>query len=211
METGFNTYLLKPAGAIAEAKLAAGEGTYQLASTQEHFAIDSSGIDSKAFIPEENDLADRHIVRAGNLEEYKKNPKAVHHGAHLPPDPKMTIFNPEQHPYNGYAWGMAIDMNACIGCNACTVACQSENNIPIVGKNQVRRGRDMHWLRIDTYYEGHDENKPTGTYFQPLMCMHCEQAPCGELNENSRGSISGNVMPQSGHARWVEMRSGVFG
>lgn len=176
-KTGFNTYLLKTtAGAIAEAKLAAGEGTYQLASTQEHFAIDSSGIDSKAFIPEENDLADRHIVRAGNLEEYKKNPKAVHHGAHLPPDPNMTIFHPEEHPYKGYAWGMAIDMNACIGCNACVVSCQSENNIAVLGKELVTRGRIMHWLRIDTYFRGDMANPEV--YFQPMMCQHCENAPC---------------------------------
>jgi molybdopterin-containing oxidoreductase family iron-sulfur binding subunit len=175
-KTGFNTYLLKPAGSIAEAKLAAGEGSYQLASTQEHFAIDVSGIDTKAFIPEENDLADRHIVRAGNLEEYKKNPKSVHHGAHLPPDPKMTIFNPEQHPYNGYAWGMAIDMNACIGCNACVVSCQSENNIAVLGKELVTRGRIMHWIRIDTYFRG-DMTNPE-VYFQPMMCQHCENAPC---------------------------------
>lgn len=176
-KTGFNTYLLKTtAGSIAEAKLAAGEGTYQLASTQEHFAIDASGIDSKAFISQEDDLADRHIVRAGNLEEYKKNPKAIHHGAHLPPDPKMTIFRPEEHPYNGYAWGMAIDMNACIGCNACVVSCQSENNIAVVGKELVTRGRVMHWIRIDTYFRGDMVNPEV--YFQPMMCQHCENAPC---------------------------------
>ncbi|MGH9801720.1 MAG: 4Fe-4S dicluster domain-containing protein, partial [Blastocatellia bacterium] len=175
-KTGFNTYLLKTAGAIAEAKLAVGEGSYQLASTQEHFAIDSSGIDSKAFIPETDDLVDRHIVRAGNLEEYKKNPKAIHHGAHLPPDPNMTIFNPDQHKYDGYAWGMAIDMNACIGCNACIVSCQSENNIAVLGKELVTRGRAMHWLRIDTYFRG-DMNNPE-VYFQPMMCQHCENAPC---------------------------------
>ncbi len=176
-KTGFNTYLLKTtAGSIAEAKLAAGEGTYQLASTQEHFAIDVSGIDSKAFISQDEDLADRHIVRAGNLEEYKKNPKAIHHGAHLPPDPKMTIFRPEEHPYNGYAWGMAIDMNACIGCNACVVSCQSENNIAVVGKELVTRGRVMHWIRIDTYFRGDMVNPEV--YFQPMMCQHCENAPC---------------------------------
>ncbi len=176
-KTGFNTYLLKTTvGSIAEAKIAAGEGTYQLASTQEHFAIDVSGIDSKAFLPQEDDLADRHIIRAGNLEEYKKNPKAIHHGAHLPPDPKMTIFHPEEHPYNGYAWGMAIDMNACIGCNACVVSCQSENNIAVVGKELVTRGRYMHWIRIDTYFRGNMANPEV--YFQPMMCQHCENAPC---------------------------------
>ncbi|MGE0887314.1 MAG: TAT-variant-translocated molybdopterin oxidoreductase [Blastocatellales bacterium] len=173
---GFNTYALRTTANpwIADAKFAAGEGSYQLASTQEHFNIDASGIDSKAFIPEENDLTARHIVRTGNLEEYKKDPKSIHHGAHKP-GRELTIY-PNWDYSQGYAWGMTIDMNACIGCNACVVACQSENNIAVLGKELVARGRIMHWLRIDTYFRGGSANPEV--YFQPMMCQHCEDAPC---------------------------------
>ncbi len=173
---GFNTYLLRTTANpwIAEAKLAAGEGTYELASTQEHFNIDASGIESTAFIPEENDLSARHIVRTGNLEEYKKDPKSIHHGAHKP-GRELTIY-PNWDYSQGYAWGMTIDMNACIGCNACIVACQSENNIAVLGKELVAKGRIMHWLRIDTYFRGSSANPEV--YFQPMMCQHCEAAPC---------------------------------
>ncbi|HUI07347.1 MAG TPA: TAT-variant-translocated molybdopterin oxidoreductase [Verrucomicrobiae bacterium] len=114
-------------------------------------------------------MAGRDLVRVGTVEEFVKNPRFAHN----------EIDQPSLYPgytYDGYKWGMSIDLTACIGCGACVVACQAENNIPVVGKDQVARGREMHWLRIDRYYQG-DREEPD-TYFEPVPCMQCENAPC---------------------------------
>ncbi|HET6892812.1 MAG TPA: 4Fe-4S dicluster domain-containing protein, partial [Pyrinomonadaceae bacterium] len=145
------------------------EGNYQLAVTQLHFNMEG-----------------RDVLRTSTLDQYNRT-QSTHepdHGAdyddhaetHVP-GPDETLYGNE-HKYEGYAWGMAIDANSCIGCNACVVACQSENNIPVVGKVQVTRSREMHWLRVDTYFEGPNPASPRGTYFMPVPCMHCENAPC---------------------------------
>jgi len=140
---------------------------YLLATTQLHFNLEDPNFSTEP----------RDVVRSETLEEFLHHPP---HEEHEHP----TIYPPE---YNykdqaenapNYAWGMAIDLNNCIGCNGCTIACQSENNIPVVGKHEVVRSREMHWIRVDTYFQGFDPNHPKGTNFMPVPCMHCENAPC---------------------------------
>jgi len=120
-----------------------------------------------------HDMDGRAIIRTGTLEQYRANPAFARA---MEPEPPKTLTMYPDHEYTGYAWGMAVDINACVGCNACVVACQSENNVPVVGKEQVAKGREMAWIRIDTYYTGTADSPEA--YHQPVMCQHCENAPC---------------------------------
>lgn len=116
----------------------------------------------------------RDIVQQTTLQQFAKDP----HHAGVPPhhhDSKTQLW-PEDHPMTGPHWGMVIDLNACTGCSACVIACQAENNIPVVGKDEVRRQREMYWLRIDRYYSGQDDHVQVA--HQPMMCQHCDNAPC---------------------------------
>ena len=143
---------------------------YLLATTQLHF-----NLEDPKFSTEERD-----IVRSQTLEEFLhgtgEHAEEEKHG-HPTLYPGYDYKDQAENAPN-YAWGMAIDLNNCIGCNACTVACQSENNIPVVGKHEVVRSREMHWIRLDTYFRGFDPNHPEGVNFMPVPCMHCENAPC---------------------------------
>jgi molybdopterin-containing oxidoreductase family iron-sulfur binding subunit len=160
---GFNVYELRTSSALyfGEGVILKKTGDhYPLATTQNQQTIDSE---------------ERQILREGTFDEFQKNPDFVEQSVETP-DKNDTLFHPQEFKYDGYRWGMAIDLSACIGCNACTIACQAENNIPVVGKTEVARGRVMHWIRVDSYFRGAPEN-PEMTH-QPVPCMQCENAPC---------------------------------
>ena len=160
---GFNAYAIRTTDAFSApgtgAEIVLTRDTHSLAITQYHHLIEGRG-----------------VIHATTRDEYAKNPKSAHEGPGIEEAPGKTITLYPDWKYEGYRWGMAIDINACIGCNACVVGCQAENNIPVVGRDQVLKGREMHWLRVDTYYRGPAENPET--YFQPVPCMQCENAPC---------------------------------
>jgi molybdopterin-containing oxidoreductase family iron-sulfur binding subunit len=178
---GFSAYAVRTSGALwtASAPASAIKKTgedYPLACTQYHFNMEG-----------------RQILMTGTLEEYRKNPNFANELAPLPAQDFSLYKGKEEYPYDRDKWAMAIDLNKCNGCNACVVACQSENNISVVGKDQVMRGREMHWIRIDRYYEtpvqstAHDPASYDDslfnpqTFFQPVPCQQCENAPCEQV------------------------------
>jgi molybdopterin-containing oxidoreductase family iron-sulfur binding subunit len=144
-------------GFAANVQVTKAGGTYELVTTQEHHTMEG-----------------RAIVLEATLEHYQHHPDFAKHAVHAPPS-GMSMF--PGHDYTqGNQWGMTIDLNACIGCNACVVACQAENNIPVVGKDQVQRGREMHWIRMDRYFTGAEDDPQA--VIQPMACQQCENAPC---------------------------------
>jgi molybdopterin-containing oxidoreductase family iron-sulfur binding subunit len=148
---------------------------YRLATTQDHHAIDTLGFAERNF-------RIGNLVREATLDAYLADPELFHHMDHHPPLEQLW----KAHTYEGEQWGMAIDLNACTGCNACVVACQAENNIPLVGRQQVINQREMHWLRIDRYFKtppgvAPDQVDGAEMVFQPMTCVHCENAPCEQV------------------------------
>jgi len=161
---GFDAYALRTSAApwIASGVTIKKTGdTYELASTQGYQSMDTP------------DGAHRPLVRETTLEEYKKEPNF----AKQEETPyELSLYKPYPYKEEDYSWGMTIDLNSCVGCNNCMIACQSENNIAVVGKEQTAIGRHMHWIRVDAYYQG-DRDNPRA-FFQPVPCMQCENAPC---------------------------------
>ena len=161
---GFNVYPMRTSQApwfASGVKLTPTGEIYKLASTQGYQTMETP------------DGSDRPLVMERDLEEYKKEPNFAKEGE---TPRELTLYPNVDYSKETYNWGMAIDLNACVGCNNCIVACQSENNVAVVGQEQTLKGRHMHWLRVDAYYSGPREN-PKG-YFQPVPCMQCENAPC---------------------------------
>jgi molybdopterin-containing oxidoreductase family iron-sulfur binding subunit len=158
-ERGFNAYALRTSANpwFADGgRIRKRTEKYRLVSTRDHHLTEG-----------------RHMVRHLTADEYTKYPDMIQHETQVPKRDD-TLYAPFKDIDN--AWGMSVDLSRCVGCNACVIACQAENNIPIVGKNEVARGREMHWMRIDTYLEGDAEDPDA--YFQPMFCQHCETAPC---------------------------------
>ncbi len=151
----------------------------RFAQTQTHFNLNDG-------------LAKRTIVKETTLAEYQANPLSGNMDRAEKLGHLDTFYPDFQAGRNGFDWGMSIDLNSCVGCGACTIACISENNVPIVGRDEVLRAHEMHWIRIDRYYAGEDSENPE-VVFQPMLCQHCENAPCenvcpvGATNHSSEG------------------------
>ncbi len=176
---GFNGYALQSSDSpwFATGNLKPTKKKYMLARTEEHWNIEQSIFDQGERAEE------RHLIREADLSFYKDNKDFAQKMGHPSPERDMTLYKPDEKAYRngeGYSWGMTIDLNKCTGCNVCTIACQSENNIPIVGKEDVNKGREMHWIRIDRYYRVEDASVSDNPHVvhQPIPCMQCENAPC---------------------------------
>jgi MoCo/4Fe-4S cofactor protein with predicted Tat translocation signal len=146
--------------------------SYELARTEEHWNIEQS-LKEQAAVAET-----RHLIRESSLARFKEQPELFQHMGHPAPEVDNTLYDPVEKDWNiDHKWAMTIDLNKCSGCGVCSIACQAENNIAVVGKDQVRMGREMHWIRVDRYYKG-DFDGDVEVVHQPLPCMQCENAPC---------------------------------
>ncbi len=183
---GFNAYLIRNTWAplYATGSVRKVDGKWGVAITKSHYqdqrgaTFGEQGQGNNSLEADEA-LGERGIIRSATLDEFKANPNFAHEGERYDTPTRDTSLFPNWEYNEANAWAMSIDMNSCTGCNACIVSCYAENNIAVVGKQQVRIGRNMQWLRIDTYFEG-DLAAPRA-HFQPMNCQHCENAPCEQV------------------------------
>ncbi|MEX0719373.1 MAG: TAT-variant-translocated molybdopterin oxidoreductase [Balneolaceae bacterium] len=206
---GVNTYPLRSTSAIlySNAEISKTGDAYEIACVQDHHSLEG-----------------RDMYRQATIDNYKENPafatfKSVHgydvpgmREAHeLEKEAPVSLFREQEYPDNiSYPehepqWGMAIDLNSCFGCGVCVIACQSENNIPVVGKKEVKRGREMHWIRNDRYFVGDNVDEPQAVH-QPVPCMHCELAPCEEVCPVAATTHSEDGMNQMTYNRCIGTR-----
>jgi molybdopterin-containing oxidoreductase family iron-sulfur binding subunit len=159
-----------------KASLSKTGGNFTFAHTQDHGATDAL----IAGVPQDG-IQQRlpSLVRETTLSDYKAHPDFARHRAHVAH--RLSLWEETNLDGAKYRWAMTIDLSTCTGCSACVVACQAENNVPVVGKAMVARGREMHWIRIDRYFRGEDVDRPAGFMMQPVTCMHCENAPCEQV------------------------------
>jgi MoCo/4Fe-4S cofactor protein with predicted Tat translocation signal len=179
---GFNAYSIRTSSSPLFAPGATIKKTgksYEFAVTKSHYtdhrSVQAGGDGSGTHSLEGNEALTRGIIRYATLDEFKENPNFAHEEEDPKPDDSLFA----NWRYDKNAWGMAVDMNSCVGCNACVVSCYAENNIAVVGRHNTQTGRIMQWLRIDTYFEG-DLDAPKA-HFQPMTCQHCENAPCEQV------------------------------
>ena len=179
-DAGFDAYPMRTTAAMGMVRGASVQptgSTYEFAHTQDHGSIDAALIPS---VPHSG-VQDRlpSLVRETSLESYRHHPDFAAHAAHVPH--RLSLWQEGNLDGAQFRWAMSVDLTTCTGCQACVTACQAENNIPIVGKDQVKRGREMFWIRVDRYFRGADPGRPDGFSVQPVTCMQCENAPCEQV------------------------------
>ncbi len=187
-EVGVNVYPLKHSN--GKVTVTATGKTYKLATTQEHHALDDD------FTKDFHKI--RHIIQEGTVAEYKKDHHFLQHHKH-------ELFSiHDTHEYNGNKWAMSIDLNKCTSCGVCVSSCNVENNVPVVGKDQVLVGREMHWMRLDRYYSG-TPDEPEVSH-QPMLCQHCDNAPCENVCPVNATNHSPDGLNQMAYNRCVGTR-----